>query len=390
MAGIASRAGLHTGLFYAGFYMALGAHLPYWPLWLADWGLSAGEIGLYVALGSAVRVIASIAIPSLADRLDARRKTVMVVAACGALIFLAHLGIDARPLLVAATLGTGVALAGIGPIGEALGLAAARSEGFPYAQARGLGSAGFLLSNLAVGALLPVLGADIALWWIVACLAGVALLAPGHPGGRKVEGQIPPDLREIAALLVNPVFALFVATVALLQASHAVMYAYGSVHWRALGIAEPTIGLLWATGVAAEIAFLFTIATAVGERLGAIGCLVICGAAGVLRWSAMTADPTGIVLWPLQTLHAFTFAIGHLGAMIFIARAIPPRFGAAAQGALAATGSGFGIAVGMVVAAALYPSLGGGTYAVGAAFSAGGLALLWLLSRRWLGQRLAV
>src|SRR5690606_34865655 len=109
-----------------------GAHLPYWPLWLADWGLAPGEIGIYVALGLAVRVVAAVAIPALADRLDARRHTVVAITLAGAALFLAHLAIEARPLLVAATLGVGAAMAGIGPIGEALGLAAARSAGFAY------------------------------------------------------------------------------------------------------------------------------------------------------------------------------------------------------------------------------------------------------------------
>ena len=51
-------------------------------------------------------------------------------------------------MLLAATLAVGAALAGIGPIAEALGVAAARRHGFAYAQARGLGSLGFLAANL--------------------------------------------------------------------------------------------------------------------------------------------------------------------------------------------------------------------------------------------------
>ena len=50
--------------------------------------------------------------------------------------------------------------------------------------------------------------------------------------------------------MVNPVFALFVAVVAFVQASHAVMYALGSLHWRALGLGETEIGALWAASVA--------------------------------------------------------------------------------------------------------------------------------------------
>ncbi len=385
---VAGPPALHTSLFYAAFFLAVGAHLPFWPLWLADWGLSAGEIGLYTALGTATRVVAGLAIPAVADRLDARRATLVASAIFGAVVVLAHLGIETRPLLIAATIAAGAAIAGIGPIGEALGLAASRAHGFSYARARAVGSAGFLAANLAVGALIPVLDIDFVLLWIVACLVAVALLAPGHPGGRRVQGQSPPDMREIGRLLTRAPFAFFVAAVALLQASHAVFYAYGSVHWRALGLGEGEIGALWAVGVAAEIGFLVTFGTALVARLGPVRSLWLSGIAGLVRWGAMTLDPTGWALVPLQALHAVTFAVAHLGAMAFVAIAVPARYGASAQGALSAVAGGLALALGMALAAALYPTLGGGTYAIGAVFSLLGIAAALLLGRRWNGERL--
>ena len=70
-ASLLSRPGLHTAAFYVALFMATGVHVPFWPLWLSDWGLTAEEVGLYTALGIAVRVVAGLAIPALADRLDA-------------------------------------------------------------------------------------------------------------------------------------------------------------------------------------------------------------------------------------------------------------------------------------------------------------------------------
>jgi MFS transporter, PPP family, 3-phenylpropionic acid transporter len=380
----------HTALFYAAFYMAIGVHLPFWPLWLADWGLTAGEIGGYVALGMAARVVAGLALPSLADRLDARRATVAALAMVGAGIVVGHLGVGSRPWLLALTLALGAAMAGIGPIGEALGLAAARVHGFAYARARAVGSAGFLAANLAVGALLPVTGTGLALWWIAACLVAVALLARRHPGGRRVVGARPPRMAEIGRVLVHPVFGLFLVAVALMQAGHAVLYAYGSVHWRALGLGEATIGALWAAGVAAEIAFLATVGPAWLLRLGPVRALVISGMAGVVRWAAMMLDPVGPALWGLQGLHALTFAIGHLGAMAFLAQAIPARFGAAAQGAVAATAGGLALALVMALAALAYPRFGGATYGIGAVLALAGTLVALRLGRRWGGEGLVV
>lgn len=46
----------------------------------------------------------------------------------------------------------------------------------------------------------------------------------------------------------------------------------------------------------------------------------------------MALGPETIWLWPLQSLHALTFALGHLGTIAFLAAALPDRMLGAAQG----------------------------------------------------------
>ncbi|TPE49355.1 MFS transporter [Amaricoccus solimangrovi] len=385
-----SAAGRHTAAFYASFFMVSGVYMPFWPLWLAHWGLSPGEVGLFTSLGIGIRVVAGLIIPALADRLDARRHTIAVCCLFGAAILVCHLWIARVPVLLLGTLATGACLAAIGPIGEALGTAASRFHGFDYAPARGLGSIGFMFANLAVGALISALGVQVALWWMVVCFLLAALLVARHPGGRRVQGQIPPRIGEIRALVTNPVFCVFVAALSFTQASHAVFYAYGTIHWTDLGLSETRIGALWAAGVGAEIVFMITVGGAVAGRLGPVRALGLSGLAGILRWAAMMFDPTGWVLWPLMGLHALTFAAGHLGAMAFITRAIPARFGAAAQGAAAAMAAGLILSLATAGAAWAYPRLGGLSYGIGLGMSALGLGVCVLLGRVWRGQELAV
>jgi MFS transporter, PPP family, 3-phenylpropionic acid transporter len=383
---VLTGAGIRTSFYYSAFFMALGAHLPFWPLWLAEWGLSTGEVGLYTALGAGIRVVAAIVIPAIADRLDARRHTISVAATTCAMIFLAHFAIDERGVLLVATLASGAVIAGIGPIGEALGVAAARAHAFPYAHARAIGSSGFLFASLLVGVLVPVLHIDFVLWWIAAFFLIVAISAQGHPGGRRVKGQIPPNLMEIRRLLLHKTFVVFIVAMGLLQGSHAVFYAYGSVHWRSLGLGEGTIGALWALGVAAEILFMFTIGTSLVGRVGPVRALYLSGIAGILRWGVMCFDPIGWLNALLQGLHALTFAVAHLGAMAFIARSIEPRLGASAQGALSALAGGLALATGMALAGLLYPTLGGTTYLIGVGFSTCGLIATYALSKLWDGS----
>jgi PPP family 3-phenylpropionic acid transporter len=390
LATLLTRPALHTAGFYAVLFMANGVYLPFWPIWLEDWGLTAAEVGVYIALGMAVRVVAGMAIPAIADRYDARGLTVMICAAVTVLLFLAHLGIHTRPVLLAATLATGVTMAGLGPLAEALGVIAAVSYRFAYAQVRGIGSSGFLVANLMVGALMVHTGSSIALWWIVACMVGVALLTIGHPGARQTRTVQPPTLREIGRVMTDPTFALFMAAVGTLQASHAVFYSLGTLHWRAIGIGEAEIGALWAAGVLAEIIFMVAFGTAVVQTLGPLRSMALAGVAGLVRWGAMMFDPTGFWVWPVQSLHGVTFGLAHLGAIAFIRRAVPERYAAAAQGATGSMAAGGLMALAMLLAAAVYPALGGGTYAIGVALSGVGILTSMALMRLWRGQILAV
>ena len=42
-----TRPALVTGATYVVLFMATGVQTPFWPLWLADWGLTPEEVGLY-------------------------------------------------------------------------------------------------------------------------------------------------------------------------------------------------------------------------------------------------------------------------------------------------------------------------------------------------------
>ena len=386
---VLSRAGLQTGALYALIFATLGAHLPFWPLWLGAWGLTAAEIGSFTALGVVVRIAAGLAIPALADALGQRRLVLAMVAAFGALVFAVHPLIDSKAILLVATLASGLVYPGMIPISDALGTAAARDHSFPYAHARAFGSLAFLVSNLACGWLISIHGTDVALVWIVICLVLTVRLAMTHPGGGRVARADRPHLAEMGVLLRIGPFLMFVAAIAFAQGSHAVNYVYGSVHWAALGLGEAEIGGLWAFSVAVEVVLMFTIGGWLVVRCGPVGAISLSAAAGVLRWGAMVFDPTGAMLWALQALHAVTFALGHLGAIAFIAAAVPERLGATAQGLFGSVFGGVTMAGGMWLASLAYPVFAGGTYAIAGAMSVIGLVASLMLSRLWSGERLA-
>lgn len=393
---LSGRAGLLTCGWYAALFFAFGAHLPYWPVWLSDWGLAEGEIGSYLGAALVVRVVAAIMLPALADRFAVRRAMIAVAGLAAAAIFMAHLLIGARPVLFAATLATAVATAPLVPLGEALGIRASARHGFAYAHARAAGSLAFLAMNVGLGALMARFGPGVVLWAVALNLALVALLGAVHPGGGAPPGTLREaitdraSLRETIGLLRQPVFLTFIAAAGIGQASHAVYYAYGTLTWLAQGVAAEVIGLLWATGVVAEIALMLGPGRGLIARIGPARALAAAGAAGVLRWGLMSLEPPQVLLWPVQALHALTFAVAHLGAIAFVAAAIPPRLQASAQGFYGGGVNGLAIALATLAAGRIAEAWGvASAYWLAAAMSALALIAGLRLARVWDGGALA-
>jgi len=190
--------------------------------------------------------------------------------------------------------------------------------------------------------------------------------------------------REAVALVRQPVFIVFVAAAGVAQASHAFYYGFGTLNWRALGYSADFIGLLWALGVIAEIV-LFSVSNRVVARMGPVRLLAAAAISGLIRWTVVALSPPLWLLIPVQFLHAGTFAAAHLGAMHFMARAVPAHLVSTAQSLYAAIMIGIFMAGGQYVSGHLFADYGALGYLLMTGTSAVALGLSLLLGRMWSG-----
>ena len=58
-------------------------------------------------------------------------------------------------------------------------------------------------------------------------------------------------------LFRSQVFVIFLLAVSIAQASHALLYGFGSLHWEQLGHSKAMIGILWGIGVVGRGGFFF-------------------------------------------------------------------------------------------------------------------------------------
>ncbi|MEM9062630.1 MAG: MFS transporter [Pseudomonadota bacterium] len=387
-----ARAAFLTAAYYAVIFAALGAHLPYWPVWLEHWGLTTAEIGWYLGAATVARVFGTTVIPAIADHYAVRRWTIVVTSLATVMAHLAHLLAGTPAVLLAVTLIAAIVMAPSIPTGEALGLRAAERFGFAYAPVRAAGSVGFLIANIAVGAMIGELGPNLVLWTIVVGFSFVAILGAVHPGGGAPAGSEADRAspREVLRLFTIPAFLTFAVVTVLGHASHMVYYVYSVLDWRAQGISDATIGWLWATGVIAETVLMLGPGRRWVARLGAAYALGLGAAAGVLRWAAFTTAPDPLLLWPLQALHALSFGLAHLGAMAFLAAALPGRMIASAQGVMTGILGGGLSALVLIVASDIIEGASiAHAYWLVAAISLMSAIGAIVLGRLWQGQRLA-
>ena len=368
---------IRLALFYAAVFLFVGVSLPFWPVWLSAKGLSATEIGLLITAGSWIRIAAPQIAAHVADRRGRRRGVLILLAGASLAVHLLFLVAEGFAALLAVSILAAIAFTPIIPMGENMTLLASRDRGFDYARVRLWGSIAFIAGAIVGGRAVGDAGAQAILWLVLGTLALTVLAAVAMP-----ETGSPPARRRVpvAALLSDPSMIVFLVTASLIQASHAAAYGFATLAWRESGIGDDVIGLLWAEGVLAEIV-LFALGGGLAARLGPARLLAVGAAAGIVRWVGLAIEPGLGWLVVLQTLHALTFGAAHLGAMLYLVRAIPPEHSASAQALY--SGSAMGLVMGgaTILAGALYDDVGAGAFYVMAAMSAGGLLGALVLAR---------
>jgi len=357
-----------VGAFIACYFAAAAIGSAFLPLWFADRGLTAAEIGQVLAVGSALRILTVPGWGRAADALG-RRRPLLVAGALLAGVAAATLSATHGYLpILLVVLVQGTASAALTPLSDALALALAAAGRLEYGRTRAWGSVSYMLATAGGGYALAWAGTP-GVPWLLAGLfaataaAGVTLPEAEHPGRAAT-----PD----PGLLRLPAFRWTVLSSALIQGAHAAYYGFAAVHWRAAGLSDGTIGLLIAEGIIAEVA-LFIWGRPLVQRLGSARLTALAAAISILRWTLTAFVTSAPALALIQPLHAGTFAFQHLSSMRMLSRTVPARQAGTAQALHAALG--FSVPTGVLswVSGQVYGVAGGSVFLLMAAVGGAGL-----------------
>lgn len=374
---------IRISAFFAASFVPFGIQLPFFPIFLAARGLDDTAIAVVVAVPMVLRVTTASALGTLADRIGDRRGALVLYAFAtlvGALLLIpAH----SFAALVFATAAMSLPWNGVLPVSDAIATSVARRGEGVYGRMRVWGSIGFVVTNLVAGVVAARGGAE---GILVFLLAGfvlqlvVALMVPRERARPRAERKREPMTTALRAVAADRRLMAILIGCACLQASHAMVYGFGSLYWAGLGFSGTEIGVLWAMGVVGEI-ILFVFSGEVSKRIGARGLMVVAVVGGVARWSLFPLVGTALPIWLLlQCLHAATFTATHLGSIHVLIEAVEERRAATAQGLMVSI-NGLAMAVATLASGALYRAYGGNAFIAMAGVAALGGAILLLAVR---------
>jgi PPP family 3-phenylpropionic acid transporter len=381
---------LRLSIFYASLCLFSGVQLPFFPVWLKSKGLGPQEISFIIAATMFLRIAAGPIFAFVADRLDDRRRVVISLAWASLITVCLYLVTSGFWQIFLVTLVLMSLWPSISPLIETIAMKAAREQGIDYGRVRLWCSITFIAGSSGTGWLLGFSPPSIIAFCLIGAIAvnltGAYLLAPEVPS-RKGPPRGASLLKGTFDIVRQPVFMLGITVASVIQSSHAVYYAFGTLNWQKLGYSDTTIGVLWGVGIVAEI-MLFAFSGRVIARFGAMRLLSVGAAAAVFRWGVTALSPPLWILFPLQALHALTYCAAHLGALHFITIATPRSLAATGQSLYASLSAGVIMGLMTLGAGALYQAYGPHAYFLAAGAGVVAFFGTLALAARWTGGTL--
>jgi MFS transporter, PPP family, 3-phenylpropionic acid transporter len=369
--------------------MPTGLHLPYFPVWLAARGLSDQQIAWVLATPMVMRVALTPAIAYVADR----RGIATTLAFCALAVFAGYVGFEwlaGFPLIFVGSLVVITAQGSMPALADALSLAEIRRfvkvglNGIQFGRVRVGGSFSTLGIMLFSGTIVAIFPGE----RIIYALALLPVVATMVAAARTPKIKLPRWTH--SGLTQNPanfrLACVVISAAALVQASHAQIYSFGTLHWKAAGFQPAFIAFAWAIGVLSESVLFLLGGRFLGTMDRSLGLLIIGAGGAVLRWLAMSLDPAPLAVLCLQILHGASFGATYLGAVLFLGGLAGPNHRARMQG-LSSAAMALSMALATVACGRLTGLFGESSYLAMAGLASLGFLLALLAAARWQGSR---
>ncbi|CAM4208833.1 MFS transporter [Paenibacillus alkaliterrae] len=339
------------------------------PAYLQSKGLDSIQIGIVMACGAVISIIAQ---PFWGFVSDKRKtvKNVLILLICGN--FLAISGFFSMETFIAITMFFTFFMffnSATGALTETLVISYAHENKVEYGKIRLWGEVGVGLSALLLGILIERLG--LGYLWGIYCILLAATILIAISLKDSLSTPVPVDFKALGKLFMQPKLLWFLALIMTVSIPHRMNDILLALYLSELGASESKLGLAWVVATFSTVPALLLVGRLM-KRWNEMVILVIAALAYSIRWAvySMTDDP--IVLIAAQALHSVTFPLFLVASIQHLAIIVPGELRASGQAAFAVTFGGLGGMLGSIGGGYAFEQFGAQvSYGIG-----GGLALL--------------
>ncbi len=339
------------------FFMTWGIFLPYWTGWLINAkGMTVSQASLIMSLGLLARGLSTLlAFPYLSGKFSS--KTLLNGMGIATLIsILCYIPANSFTSLLVITLLFHFCYPALMPaLDSAAGILVQHNQLKHYGKSRSWGSIGFVIAGLILTVFTGALGDQVILWMMLLGTMVLVYLSLLRAPDVLTEKPKVDKTKQGGMLKLFTIkhFALVLLVVILLQAAHASYYNYGYIYLQELHAPKYLIGVIINIAVIAEIIF-FSRADKAFHKFSVGSLLALAALGSTIRWILLFAFPNVIVFCLAQTLHAFSFAMGHYAFMKYLIKNIPHEQIPKAQGIYSALALSWSTAVFTIFGGYLY------------------------------------
>lgn len=380
---------IHSLRAYNFFYFSLlSIFISFLPVYLTYRGVSPGEIGILVGVGSFIGILSQPFWGMVSDKYKTIKRIILITLgisiAVGLLLFTSAQFLALFLLVV----GMYFFLLPTDPLTESLNFRIAEQYQISFGSIRTYGAIGYASASLIIGWTVDQLGMERLSWLFLGyglLTFAVCLILPDAPASGK-----PLSMQDLKRFFFYPKTLRFFLLVLIAATPHRTNDSFLGVYVQSLGGSTGAVGQAWFLAAISEVAF-FAFSARFLQKWSEVKLIAFATALYTIRYflCAVAPSPEWVVF--LQLSQGVTFVIFYTATIQYLYRIIPEEWKATGQTVLAVLFFGISGIIGSIIGGWVFQKFGGDVlYAAMGFFSLAAFGYsLYLGKSKEAGERMA-
>lgn len=338
------------------YFSILSMFISFLPVYLSFRGITPGELGLLIGVGSFIGILSQPFWGMQSDKAKTIKRVILLTVACSVAIgFLLFTSTQFLVLLILVA-AMYFFLMPTDPLTESLNYRVAEKHQISFGSIRTYGAIGFATSSLVIGWMVDFWGMESLAWLFVGygiLTFVLCLFIPDAPASNKKL-----SFQELKQFFFYPRTLRFFLLVLLASTPHRTNDSFLGVYVQSLGGTTGEVGQAWFLAAISEVAF-FAFSAWILRKWSEMRLITIAAALYTVRYVLCAITPSADWVVYLQISQGITFVIFYTASIQYLYRIVPEEWKATGQTVLAVLFFGISGIAGSIVGGWVFQQFGG-------------------------------